>query len=143
MTLLVMDTGVLVAGLYWRNEAHQCLRAWEQGAFHLAVSDPVFEEYQRVAWRVKEQERLAGDPEPVLRLIQDRALWVVPEPLGRRVCRDPKDDKFIEAALAARAPVLLARDADLTELEKPFGVEIVTPRQFLGRLPRRVRRPLH
>jgi len=142
LTPLVMDTGVLVAGLYWQNEAHRCLQAWHQGLFHLAVSDAVFEEYRRIAWRVKEAERLAGDPEPLLHLIQERALWVVPEPLPRQVCRDPKDDKFIEAALAARARLLLARDADLTDLEKPFGVEIVTPRQFLGRLPRQVRRRL-
>ena len=62
-----MDTGVLVAGLYWRNEAHQCLQAWQQGVYHLVVSDAVFEEYRRIAVRVKEQERLAGDPEPMLR----------------------------------------------------------------------------
>lgn len=142
MTPLVLDTGVLVAGLYWHNEAHRCLRAWQQGVFHLAVSDAVFEEYQRVARRVKEQEKLAGDPEPILRLIRQRALWVRPEPLPRPVCRDPTDDKFIEAALAARAGLLIARDADLTDLEKPFGVEIVTPRQFLARLPRQVRRQL-
>lgn len=137
-----MDTGVLVAGLYWTNEAHQCLRAWQQGVFHLAVSDPVFAEYRRVAWRVKEQERLVGDPEPLLRLIRERAVWVVPEPLTKGVCRDPKDDKFIEAALTARAGVLLARDADLTDLKKPFGIEIVTPREFLARLPRKARRGL-
>ncbi|MCL5746009.1 MAG: putative toxin-antitoxin system toxin component, PIN family [Acidobacteria bacterium] len=140
MRPVVIDTGVLIAGLYWRHEAHPCLQAWQHGAFHLAVSDAIFDEYRRVAWRVKEKERLPGDPEPLLRLIQERAFWVVPEPLGRPVCRDPKDDKFIEAALAARARVVLARDADLTDLEKPFGVEIVTPRQFLSRLPRQVRR---
>src|SRR5689334_8459047 len=105
-----MDTGVLVAGIYWRNEAHQCLQAWQLGVFHLAVSDVVFEEYERVTWRVRETERLPGDPGPILRLIRDRALWVVPQPLSRRVCRDSKDDKFIEAALAAKAPLLLARD---------------------------------
>jgi predicted nucleic acid-binding protein len=44
-----MDTGVLVAGLYSRNEAHRCLQAWHQGIFHLAVSEEVFEEYRRVA----------------------------------------------------------------------------------------------
>jgi len=137
-----MDTGVLVAGLYWRSEAHQCLQAWQQGVYYLAVSDAVFEEYRRVAYRVKEQERLAGDPEPMLHLIQERALWVMPDPLASPVCRDPKDDKFIEAALAAKAPLLLARDAVLTDLQKPFGVEIVTPRQFLSRLPRQVRRQL-
>jgi predicted nucleic acid-binding protein len=48
----------------------------------------------------------------------------------------------LEAALAARARLLIARDADLTDLEKPFGIEIVTPRQYLGQLPRQVRRQL-
>jgi len=137
-----MDTGVLVSGLYWLNEAHQCLRAWEQGAYHLVVSDAVFEEYQRVARRVREHEGLSGDPEPMLRLIREHALWVVPDPLDRPVCRDPKDDKFIEAALAGGAKLVIARDADLTDLEKPFGVEMVTPRQFLSRLPRQMRRRL-
>lgn len=49
---------------------------------------------------------------------------------------------FIEAALAGGARLLIARDPDLTDLEKPFGVEMVTPRQFLARLPRQVRRQL-
>ena len=142
MIALVVDTGVLVAGLYWRNEAHQCLQAWHNGIFHLAVSQAVYDEYWRVAWRVKERERLAGDPEPLLDLIRRRAIWVVPEPFAHPVCRDPKDDKFLEAALAAKARLLLARDTDLTDLRKPFGVEIVSPRQFLGRLPRHVRRQL-
>ena len=55
MTPLVMDTGVLVSGLYWSNEAHQCLQAWHHGAFQLAVSDAVFDEYRRVAWLVKKK----------------------------------------------------------------------------------------
>ena len=94
MTPLVMDTGVLIAGLYWQNEAHRCLEAWHQGIFHLAVSDAVFEEYQSVAWRVKEAEGLSGDPDPLLRLMRERALWGgagtagapgLPGPQGRQV----------------------------------------------------------
>ena len=142
MTLVVLDTGVLVAGLYWRNEPYRCLQAWQRGLYQLAISDPVFEEYRRVAWRVKEEERLPGDPAPFLELLRRHAFWVIPEALRRSVCRDPNDDKFLEAALAARAQMVIARDADLTDLEKPFGIEIVTPRQFLARMPRRARRKL-
>lgn len=129
MTLAVVDTGVLVAGLYCLNEPHRCLRAWQQRVFQLAVSDAIFDEYYRVAWRVKAEEGLPGDLEPFLGLIREHALWVSPEPLRRRVCRDPKDDKFLEAAFAAHAPMVIARDPDLTDLEKPFGIKIVTPCQ--------------
>jgi predicted nucleic acid-binding protein len=60
--------------------------------------------------------------------------------LREPVCRDHHDDKFIEAALAVGARTLIARDSDLTVLEKPFGIEILTRRAWLSRLPRAQRR---
>jgi putative PIN family toxin of toxin-antitoxin system len=47
------------------------------------------------------------------------------------VCRDPDDQKFLEAALAARAGFLVTKDRALLELtrrETPF--RIVTPQAF-------------
>ena len=142
MTLAVMDTGVLVAGVYWRTEPHQCVKAWLNGALALALSDEIFEEYKRVLLEIKAEQGFITDLDPWLAAVKKSARWVAPHPLSKPVCRDPKDDKFIEAALAAGARLLIARDADFTDLEKPFGVEIVTPRQFLARLPRAMRRQL-
>jgi predicted nucleic acid-binding protein len=64
------------------------------------------------------------------------ALWVTPTEFDEPVCRDPNDDKFIEAALVAGARTVIARDLDLTVSVKPFGVEILTPRASPSRLPR-------
>jgi predicted nucleic acid-binding protein len=44
---------------------------------------------------------------------------------------------FLECALAAQAKCLVNRDPDLLVLEKPFGVQVVTPRQFLSMLAQR------
>ena len=79
---------------------------------------------------------------PWLEALNAAAVSVMPAPLGRSVCRDLSDDKFIEAALAAGVRTLIARDADLTVLQKPFGIEILTPRAWLSRLPRAQRRLL-
>ena len=49
---------------------------------------------------------------------------------------------MIEAALAAGARTIIARDADLTVLEKPFGIQILTPRAWLATLSRVERRKL-
>ena len=142
MTPVVIDTGVLVSGVFWRHEPHQCVKAWLRGMFALAVSDPIVREYERVLREVKLEQGFGTDLDPWLAAIRNSTLRVTPAPLVRPVCRDPKDDIFIEAALAVGARWVIARDPDLTDLEKPFGVEIVTPRQFLARLPRQIRRQL-
>jgi putative PIN family toxin of toxin-antitoxin system len=140
--LIVLDTGVFVAGVFWRHEPHACLKAWLHGLICPVVSEDIFAEYERVLHKVKAKEHFATDLKPWLDLTRNSALWVTPVPLPEPVCRDRHDDKFIAAALAAGSRTLIARDADLTVLQKPFGVEILTPRAWLSRLPRTQRRLL-
>jgi len=122
--LAVIDTGVFVAGVFWRREPHQVLRAWRSGLLTPTVSEQIWDEYKRVLQDVKQEEGFATDLSPWIEASKVATLWVTPVLLGRSVCRDPKDDKFIEAALAAGARMLIARDRDLTVLHKPFGIEI-------------------
>jgi putative PIN family toxin of toxin-antitoxin system len=142
MTPVVIDTGVMASGIFWRHEPHRCVRAWLRGIIALVISEPILGEYERVLAEVKAEQRFTTDLQPWLRAIRESALWVTPQRFPEPVCRDPADNKFIEAALAGNTGLVIARDADLTDLKKPFGVEIVTPRQFLARLPRAVRRQL-
>lgn len=134
MRVGVIDTGVFVAGIYWRNEPHQVLRA--------VLTEAVFDEYIRATWRSRERERLMPEPTPCLETFQTTATWVSPVTLHERVCHDHKDDKFIEAALGAECDLIVARDQDLTALEKPFGISILTLRAFLATLTRAERRRL-
>ena len=142
MNQAVLDTGVLVAGIFWRHEPHQCVQAWVRGWLTLAMSKAIFSEYERVLWEVKSEQGFNTDLEPWLESVRRTACWVIPTPLTKPVCRDPKDDIMIEAALAAGANTIIARDADLTVLEKPFGIQILTPRQWLAGLSRAQRRQL-
>jgi predicted nucleic acid-binding protein len=50
------------------------------------------------------------------------------------VCRDPKDDKFLEAALTSQADCLVTGDADLLVLDPFEGIPILRPAEFLARL---------
>jgi putative PIN family toxin of toxin-antitoxin system len=47
------------------------------------------------------------------------------------VCRDPKDNKFLEVAVAGRADVIVSGDKDLRILDPFEGIPIVEPAQFL------------
>ncbi len=51
-----------------------------------------------------------------------------------KICRDPKDDMFIEAALAGDASCVVTGDDDLLTLKKFETVRFVIPRTFLASL---------
>jgi putative PIN family toxin of toxin-antitoxin system len=142
MKTAVIDTGVFVAGVFWRHEPHLCLNAWLKGFLLPVVSEEIFAEYAAVLARVKREQGFDADTDLWLDSVRNSALWVTASPLKRRVCRDAKDDQFIWAALTAGARTVIARDHDLTDLEKPFGIEIQTPRRWLGTLTRAQRRML-
>jgi uncharacterized protein len=47
------------------------------------------------------------------------------------LCRDPRDNGFLELAVDGRAGAILTGDQDLLDLD-PFGkIRILAPRQFL------------
>jgi putative PIN family toxin of toxin-antitoxin system len=59
------------------------------------------------------------------------------QPIRRiHVCRDPKDNMFIEAAVAGAAQMIVTGDEDLFVLKQFEGVAMVTPRVFLNKLDR-------
>ena len=61
---------------------------------------------------------------------------VEPAPLGKQRSRDAKDDPYLACALAAGAKIIVSRDDDLLALQKPFGIQIITPRELLTKLTR-------
>lgn len=48
-------------------------------------------------------------------------------------CRDPKDDRFLDAALNGEAQVIFSADQDLLALHPFHGIEIWRPADFLAR----------
>jgi putative PIN family toxin of toxin-antitoxin system len=144
MKLAVIDTGVFVSGVFWRHEPHLCLKAWLRGMMTPVMSEEILAEYEAVLARVKQEQQFTADTAPWVNILRTSALWVEPIPFAENVCRDSKDNKFIEAALAEQeCHTIIARDRDLTVLEKPFGIEMMTPRAWLGTLTRQQRKRLH
>jgi len=69
------------------------------------------------------------DREAVIRVIE-AATYVEPEHTPA-VSRDPKDDKFLAAAMAATADYLVSEDNDLLVLGAYEGIRIVDAATFL------------
>ncbi len=48
-----------------------------------------------------------------------------------RVCRNPKDDKFLELAVHGQADVIVTGDRDLLDLNPFRGIAILTPAEYV------------
>jgi uncharacterized protein len=71
------------------------------------------------------------DRQEFFRLYARLAEWV-PISSTVRVCRDPKDDKFLELAMDGQAQMLVTGDKDLLGLSPYRGIEILTPAAALA-----------
>jgi len=49
-------------------------------------------------------------------------------------CRDPKDDKFLEAALVGVVDCLVSGDSDLLDMVSFEDIPILRPAEFLARV---------
>lgn len=128
---VVFDTIVVVSALMLLGSPPR--RAFDAALQHgqLLVSEAMLEELDDVLRRpklagyVSEEQRL----EFLAAYIRDAEDVLVTTRL--RECRDPKDDKFLELAIAGKATHIVSGDQDLLTLSPFRGIVILTPADFL------------
>jgi len=129
---VVLDANVVFAGVGWRGEAHNCLLVMAKRRITVFATQDILEEVR--ALTVERGSKFKHSPYNLLTWYYDRVKLVAPAPLGKQRSRDAKDDPYLACALAAGAKLIVSRDDDLLALEKPFGIQILTPRELLIKL---------
>jgi uncharacterized protein len=133
----VVDTGVLVSALIKRQgTTGAVLLALRDGRFTAIYSTEMLVELVEVLGRPPFRHKYAIGPDDItalINLLRLRGELVAPQ---RRItaCRDPQDDKFLEAAVEAAADCLVSGDADLLVLTPFEAIPILTPAEFLAGL---------
>ncbi|MEK7233321.1 MAG: putative toxin-antitoxin system toxin component, PIN family [Elusimicrobiota bacterium] len=126
---IVLDVNVVVSGIFWSGPPHAILRRWLQGKVTLLVSEPILAEYREVTLR------MTGNSGAAIFTKWNRIfteLSEIVEPRRRAgICRDPDDDKYLEAAVGGGAQALVSGDKDLLVLKNIDGIPILSPRAFL------------
>lgn len=130
----VIDTGVLVSGLIRpQGTTGEVLRALRDGRFVIIYSTPIVLEIidvlGRQPFRVKYQIQ-PDDITVLVNLIRLRGELVLPQ-ITITECRDPKDNKFLETALASKVDAIVTGDSDLLELHPFQGIPILRPAEFV------------
>jgi putative PIN family toxin of toxin-antitoxin system len=133
--IVVSDTNDFISAAFWpKGESRRCFYFLARRKFQHAVTPAILEEDRDLASCIRREEFPENDPKPFLDWIMEKSLHHVPAPLGKRRSKDIKDNIFLACALASGAEIIILKDHHLLNLEKPFGIQVLSPRQFLGRL---------
>ncbi len=124
---VVIDTNVFVSGSLFGGNPQKIIRLIEKYVVSLVISPEIqLEIFQKLADLEAPEENVKR----LKALLTSTATPVVPTK-HVSICRDPKDNKFLEAAIASHANYLITGDKDLLALNSYKETGIVTPKQFL------------
>ena len=126
---IVLDTNVLISGIFFSGPPYQVLKAWQVGKINIAISEEILSEYQRVAQELSKQFP-SVDIDHILKIIAIHAEIVDTRGYEVTVCEDPDDNMFISCAIASKTKVIVSGDKHLLKISGYQGIEVFKPRDF-------------
>jgi uncharacterized protein len=133
----VLDTNVLLAGLFWRGPPYALLEQVRSGELAFISSLELLAELAEVLARPKFDaivNRSNSSREHMLMQVRMLAEVIDPPPLPQPVCRDPDDDAVLALAIAAQVDLIVSGDEDLLSLISFEGIAILNPAMALQRV---------
>lgn len=137
---LVLDTNTVISGLLWSSTPAKLIRAALEGRIDLVTSPALLLELEDVLPRQKLARRVAASNLNVAQLVARYSLLArnVSPALISPVSRDPDDDHVLACALAGQADLIVSGDADLLNLKRYQGIDILTASDALLRIEKAV-----
>ena len=127
---VVLDTNVMISGIFFSGPPHLILKAWREGKIDLVLSREIFEEYCQTATILAEGFPPV-DLQAMLVFIEKDAQFCEASALSNPVCTDPDDDKFLACALASSVKVIVSGDKHLLKVSGFQGIQVLRPRAFV------------
>ena len=131
MMKIVLDTSTLVSAIGWKEgKPRMILNKCLNKEIILLISPDCLNELKGVIFRKKFDFIDKDMKEELLLLLFDIVEIVIPK-ANIDICRDKKDNKFIELAIDGKANYIVASDDDLLSLKKFKNIRIINPTHFL------------
>jgi putative PIN family toxin of toxin-antitoxin system len=128
--IVVIDTNIWISALCFGNPNSTFRRVLETARTHHQIAIAREIEAEIVQTLVRKFEWPEERAHRAVVFILRHPLRVKLDGMVR-VCRDPKDDTYLECAVLSRADLLITGDKDLLVHGSYEGTQIVTPIQFL------------
>jgi putative PIN family toxin of toxin-antitoxin system len=129
---VVVDTNTIISGILLPESVPGRLLSFLAERATLIFSPATRDELLRVIAREKFDRYVTfGARERAVTVLVRDSEIVIPRRVFH-VCRDPKDDKFIDVAHAGKADCLISGDDDLLVLYEIEGLAILTAKLYLA-----------
>lgn len=131
---LVLDTNVLISAILAPNSLPANVLNWGEKNGVILYSDTTLTELLSVLQRPKFAKYVDVEDIEGLSFRVRRSWRCVPILKRVKLCRDPKDDKFLELALNGEASHLITGDTDLLILNPFQNIPVINPRSFRDKI---------
>jgi len=129
---VVLDANIYVSAYIWGGKPDAILDRIAEELDTLFISDDIIDELKTVFRKPKfhlNKERINS----IIANIEQfgKNVAVFPKHRTPGASRDPKDDRYLECAIAADADYIISGDIHLLELKEYRGVKIVSVKEYL------------
>ena len=134
MKKIVIDTNVIISAILFNNSPPGKAVKLANQLGQILLSDVIFQEMQKTITRKKFDRYLSYDSRRQIlsKLLLESELVDITETIT--ICRDPKDNKFLEVAVSGQGDLIITGDQDLLILNPFRGIDIITVNEFLTRV---------
>lgn len=133
--VVVFDNNVIIsAAMFWTSIPAQALRKARKNEFKIIASQFTLTELYDTLLNSKFDKYVTIPKRIEFFEIYKNASQIVPVTTSINVCRDPKDDMFLELAVSGNANIIISGDKDLLELNPFRGIQIISPKEFIEQI---------
>lgn len=128
---IILDTNILISGLLLSSSTSQQVFDIVTENEILLISESTFTEFYSTITRKKFDKYLSLEKRLnfLARLREKASLIEIIESIT--ICRDVKDNQFLELAVSGKADMIITGDNDLLVLNSFKNIQIITVNQFL------------
>lgn len=134
MVVAVLDTNALATGIVSRDSPPgQLIDAWNDGLFHLVISEHIITELTRTLAKDYFRQRLTeAEAVDAVALLREQATVTPMIATVSGVATHSEDDLILATAVSSKARYLVTGDKQLQKLGRFKGVTILSPANFLS-----------
>jgi len=132
MNRFVVDTNVIISAILFKNSNPAKAVKLIRQVGCILLSDAIFREMQNTLSRPKFDRYLSFDKrrQVLSKLLLDSQIVEITQTFN--LCRDSKDNKFLDLAVSGNATSIITGDQDLLVLHPFQGIKIITVNEFLS-----------